>query len=76
MKIEKQKISMVLHWKIRNKRRNLTGDCMNENIKILNEFKKHPYEVLRDDKDTKKLIAAINKSIKLLQKADSRKKSS
>lgn len=49
---------------------------MNENIKILNEFKKSPYEVLRDDRDTRKLIAAINKSIKLLQKADSRKKSS
>ena len=49
---------------------------MNENIKILNEFKKSPYEVMRDDKDMKKLIAAINKSIKLLQKADSRKKSS
>ena len=49
---------------------------MNENIKILNEFKKSPYEVLRNDKDTKKLIAAINKGIKLIQKADSRKKES
>lgn len=49
---------------------------MNENIKILNEFKKSPYEVMRDDKSMKKFIAAINKSIKLLQKADSRKKSS
>lgn len=49
---------------------------MNENIKILNEFKKSPYEVLKNDKNTKKLIAAINKSIKLIQKADSRKKES
>ena len=48
---------------------------MNEHIKILNEFKKSPYEVLKSDKDTRKLVAAINKSIKLLQKADSRKKS-
>lgn len=48
---------------------------MNEHIKILNEFKKNPYRVLDNDKGNAKLIAAINKSIKLLQKADSRKAS-
>ena len=46
---------------------------MKEHIKILNEFKKNPYGVLDNDKDNAKLIAAINKGIKLLQKADSRK---
>lgn len=49
---------------------------MNTHIQILNQFKESPYEILRNDKDNKKLIAAINKSIKLLQKADSRSKSS
>lgn len=49
---------------------------MKEHIKILNEFKESPYEILRSDKDTKKLIAAINKSIKLLQKAESRSRAS
>lgn len=47
---------------------------MTEHIKILNEFKKNPYRVLDNDKENAKLIAAINKSIKLLQKANSRKK--
>ena len=47
---------------------------MKEHIKMLNKFKEEPYEVLRNDKDTKKLIAAINKSIKLLQRENSRKK--
>jgi hypothetical protein len=47
---------------------------MTEHIKIFNEFKKSPYRVLDNDKDNAKLIAAINKSIKLLQKAHSRKK--
>ena len=46
---------------------------MTEHIKILNKFKENPYSVLDNDKDNAKLIAAINKSIKLLQKADSRK---
>lgn len=48
---------------------------MKEHIKILNKFKEHPFSVLENEKDNAKLIAAINKSIKLLQKADSRKKS-
>lgn len=47
---------------------------MKEHIKILNEFKKHPLSVLENDKDSAKLMSAINKSIKLLQKADSRNK--
>ena len=47
---------------------------MKEHIKILNEFKKHPLSVLENDKDNAKLMAAINKSIKLLQKQDSRNK--
>lgn len=47
---------------------------MTEHIKILNEFKKCPYEVLHNDKDYKKLIAAINKSIKVMNQANSRKK--
>jgi hypothetical protein len=47
---------------------------MTEHIKILNMFKESPYRVLENDKDMTKLIAAINKSIKLLQKTDSRKK--
>ena len=47
---------------------------MNEHIKILNEFKKNPYHVLDNDKDNAKLIAAINKSLKLLQKANGRNK--
>lgn len=46
---------------------------MTEHIKILNKFKENPYRVLDNDKDSAKLIAAINKSLKLLQKADSRK---
>ena len=45
-----------------------------EHIKILNKFKESPYDVLNDEKDYKKLIAAINKSIKLLQSIDSRNK--
>ena len=49
---------------------------MNEHVNILNKFKESSYEVLDNDKDYKKLIAAINKSIKLLQKADSRNKTS
>ena len=47
---------------------------MTEHIKILNEFKNNPYTVLDNDKSNAKLIAAINKSIKMLQKANSRKK--
>ena len=46
---------------------------MKEHIKILNKFKEYPYRVLEDEKDYTKLIAAINKSIKLLQKESSRK---
>lgn len=48
---------------------------MKEHIKILNEFKKHPLSVLENNKDNEKLMAAINKSIKLLQKQNSRNKS-
>lgn len=48
---------------------------MKEHIKILNKFKEHPLSVLKNDKDNAKLMAAINKSIKLLQKQDSRNKS-
>lgn len=46
---------------------------MTEHIKILNKFKESPHSVLENDKDNAKLIAAINKSLKLLQKANSRK---
>ena len=49
---------------------------MKEYIKILNEFKKRPLSVLENEKDNAKLMCAINKSIKLLQKADSRNKAS
>ena len=49
-------------------------EVLKEHIKILNEFKKHPLSVLENEKDSAKLIAAINKSIKLLQKANSRNK--
>ena len=47
---------------------------MKEHIEILNKFKESPWSVLENDKDNAKLISAINKSIKLLQKADSRNK--
>lgn len=47
---------------------------MQEHIKILNKFKESPLSVLENDKDNAKLISAINKSIKLLQKSDSRNK--
>ena len=47
---------------------------MKEYIKILNKFKMSPLEVLDNEKDRIKLLAAINKSLKLLQKADSRNK--
>lgn len=49
---------------------------MKEHIKILNKFKERPLSVLENDKDYAKLISAINKSIKLLQKTDSRNKAS
>ena len=49
---------------------------MKEHIKILNDFKKSPLRILENEKDNAKLIAAINKSIKLLQKADGRNKAS
>ena len=48
---------------------------MKKHIEILNEFKENPYRVLENDKDHAKLVAAINKSIKLLKKEDSRNKS-
>lgn len=48
---------------------------MKEHIKILNEFKKHPLSVLENEKDNAKLIAAINKSIKLMLQANGRKES-
>lgn len=47
---------------------------MNEHIKILRKFQTYPLSVLDNDKDREKLMAAINKSIKLLQKANSRNK--
>ena len=47
---------------------------MTEHIKILNKFKENPHLVLDNDKDNAKLISAINKSLKLLQKANSRNK--
>lgn len=47
---------------------------MKEHIRILNEFKERPLSVLENEKDKAKLMAAINKSIKLLQKQDSRNK--
>lgn len=47
---------------------------MSEHIKILNKFKERPLTVLENEKDNEKLMAAINKSIKLLQKQDSRNK--
>lgn len=47
---------------------------MKEHIKILNKFKENPYSVLENEKDNAKLISAINKSIKLLQKANGRNK--
>ena len=47
---------------------------MTEHIKILNRFKESPLEVLYDDKDRTKLLAAINKSLKLLHKANSKNK--
>lgn len=46
---------------------------MNEHIEILNKFKEYPYRVLEDEKDYAKLVAAINKSIKVMQKESSRK---
>lgn len=47
---------------------------MGEYIEILQKFLDDPYEVLGDDKDSKKLVAAINKSIKILRATDSRNK--
>lgn len=47
---------------------------MKEHIEILRKFLDDPYEVLGDDKDKKKLVAAINKSIKVLRATDSRNK--
>jgi hypothetical protein len=47
---------------------------MKEHIKILNKFKESPLEVLDNDKDRAKLLAAINKSLKLLHKANSNNK--
>lgn len=49
---------------------------MKEHIEILNKFKERPYTTLDNVKDYEKLMAAINKSIKLLQKHNSRKKES
>lgn len=45
---------------------------MMEYVEILRKFLDDPYEVLGDDKGSKKLIAAINKSIKILRATDSR----
>lgn len=49
---------------------------MKEYIRTLNKFKESPLSVLENEKDKAKLIAAINKSIKLLLKADSKNKAS
>ena len=46
---------------------------MKEHIKILRKFQTYPLSVLYDGKDKEKLMAAINKSIKLLNKHNSRK---
>ena len=45
---------------------------MKEHIEIMRKFLDDPYEVLGDDKDSKKLVAAINKSIKILRATNSR----
>jgi hypothetical protein len=45
-----------------------------EHIKVLNKFKESPLAVLNSEKDRAKLLAAINKSVKLLQKHDSKNK--
>ena len=47
---------------------------MNEHIKILYKFQTYPLGVLGNDKDKEKLMAAINKSIKLLKKHNSKNK--
>jgi hypothetical protein len=47
---------------------------MKEHIKIFNKFKQNPLCILENDKDYAKLISAVNKSLKLLQKADSKNK--
>ena len=47
---------------------------MTEHIKILNKFKEAPYEVLENSKDFEKLVAAINKSIKVMHAENSRKR--
>ena len=47
---------------------------MTEHIKILNKFKESPGEVLNNAKDFEKLIAAINKSIKVMHAENSRKR--
>lgn len=60
----------------REELRRIEGDRSNmkEYIKILNKFKESPLSVLENEKDKVKLISAINKSIKLLYKADSKNK--
>ena len=47
---------------------------MKYHIEILRKFLDDPYEVMGNDKDSKKLVAAINKSIKILRATDSRSK--
>ena len=47
---------------------------MKEHIQILKSFKDHPLAILMNEKDHEKLKAAINKSIKLLEKQNSRNK--
>jgi ribosome-associated translation inhibitor RaiA len=47
---------------------------MKEHIQILKSFKEHPLAILMNEKDHEKLTAAINKSIKLLEKQNSRNK--
>ena len=47
---------------------------MKYHIEILRKFLDDPYEVMDNDKDSKKLVAAINKSIKILRATDSRSK--
>ena len=47
---------------------------MKEHINILRKFQTYPLSVLNNDKDKEKLMAAINKSIKLLNKHNSKSK--
>lgn len=47
---------------------------MKEHIEILRKFQTYPYGVLNNEKECRKLMAAINKSLKVMSAAHSRKK--